>query len=173
MKRDVLLLNSSEEILKIINWKKAIKLLTSGKAKKPHNYKKSYPIRTIRGEYKLPAAIVLVKYVYMPYSEDSMSPTRKNIFKRDNHTCQYCGYQSNNLKKLTIDHVHPRSMGGGTQWTNLVTACSTCNTKKGNKLLKECNMNLKNKPKKPRRLTLQLVGLDEHGKKLWERWINI
>jgi hypothetical protein len=173
MNRNVLLLNSSEEILKVIGWKKAIKLLTSGKARKPYNYEKTYSIRTIDGEYILPAAIVLVNYVYMPYSENSMSPTRRNVFKRDNHTCQYCGYQSNNPKKLTIDHVHPRSKGGGTQWTNLVTACPSCNTKKGNKLLKECKMKLKNKPRKPRRLALQLVGLDEHGRKLWERWINL
>ena len=173
MKKDVLLLNSSEEILKVINWKKAVKLLISGKATKPYNYNKTYSIRTIRGEYKLPAAIVLVKYVYMPYPEDSMSPTRRNIFKRDNHTCQYCGHQSKNSKKLTIDHVHPKSKGGGTQWTNLVAACSTCNTKKGNRLLKECQMTLLNKPKKPRRLTLQLIGLDDHGHKLWERWVNI
>ena len=99
MKKDVLLLNSSEEVLKVITWKKAVKLLTLGKAKKPYNYNKSYSIRTIRGEYKLPAAIVLIKYVFMPYPEDSMSPTRKNIFKRDNYTCQYCGYHSNNIKK--------------------------------------------------------------------------
>ena len=173
MNRNILLLNSSEEILRVINWKKAVKLLVSGKAKKPYNYSESYCVRTVKGEYKIPAAIVLVNYVYMPYSENSMSPTRRNIFKRDNHTCQYCGFSSKNPKNLTIDHVHPRSKGGGTQWTNLVTACPTCNIKKGNKLLKECNMQLKNKPKKPKRLSLQLVGLDEHGKKLWERWVNL
>ena len=173
MKKDVLLLNSSEEVLKIINWKKAVKLLTLGKAKKPYNYKKTYSIRTIRGEYKLPAAIVLVKYVFMPYPEDSMSCTRRNVFRRDEYTCQYCGYQSNNPKKLTIDHVHPRSRGGGTQWTNLVTACPSCNIKKGNKLLKECKMKLKTKPRKPKRLALQLVGIDVYGKKLWERWMSI
>jgi len=173
MKRDVLLLNSSEEILKVIDWKKAVKLLVSGKAKKPYNYKKSYSIRTIRGEYKLPAAIVLVRYVYIPHPEDSMSPTRRNIFKRDNYICQYCGYQSKNTKKLTIDHVHPRSRGGGTQWTNLVTACPSCNIKKGNKILKECSMKLINKPRKPRKIALQMIGLDDHGHKLWERWINL
>jgi 5-methylcytosine-specific restriction endonuclease McrA len=173
MNRNVLLLNSSEEIIKVINWKKAIKLLVSGKAKKPYNYSKSYSIRTVRGEYKIPAAIVLVKYVYMPYSEDSISPSRQNVFKRDDNTCQYCRYRSKNPKKLTIDHVHPRSRGGGTQWTNLVTACPKCNVKKGNRLLKECQMSLINKPKKPRRLALQMIGLDTQGKKLWERWIQL
>ena len=149
MNKNVLLLNSSEEILQVIGWKKAIKLLENGKAKKPYNYNKSYSIRTIDGEYLLPAAIVLVRYVYLPYSEDMTTPTRTNIFKRDKYTCQYCGYHSKNPKKLTIDHIHPKCKGGGTQWTNLTTACSSCNIKKGNKTLKECNMSLRNKPTKP------------------------
>lgn len=171
MKRDVLLLNSSEEVLQVINWRKAVKLLESGKARRPFDYNKTYTIRTVSGKYKLPAAIVLLRYVYLPY-EDS-APTRRNVFKRDDWTCQYCGYRSKDAKKLTIDHVHPRCKGGGTQWTNLVTACPTCNGKKSNKLLKECGMKLANKPKIPKRLALQMVGLDENGIKLWERWIHI
>tara|TARA_R110002020_G_C15840921_1_gene735155 strand:+ start:19 stop:537 length:519 start_codon:yes stop_codon:yes gene_type:complete len=171
MNRNVLLLNSSEEIIKVIDWKKAIKLLESGKAKKPYAYNKTYSVRTIHGEYKLPAAIVLVRFVYLPY-DDSM-PSRRNVFKRDNWTCQYCGFISKNPKSLTIDHVYPKCMGGGTQWTNLVTACPKCNSKKGNKLLKECGMKLKNKPTKPKRLALQLVGLDESGKELWSRWVDL
>ena len=171
MKRNVLLLNSSEEVLQVINWRKAVKLLESGKARKPFDYNKTYTIRTVTGKYKLPAAIVLLRYVYLPY--DDSSPTRRNVFKRDKWTCQYCGYHSKDTKKLTIDHVHPQCKGGGTQWTNLVTACPTCNGKKANKLLKECGMKLANKPKIPKRLALQMVGLDENGIKLWERWIHI
>ena len=144
MNRNVLLLNSSEEIIKVIDWKKAIKLLESGKAKKPYAYNKTYSM-----------------------------PSRRNVFKRDNWTCQYCGFISKNPKSLTIDHVYPKCMGGGTQWTNLVTACPKCNSKKGNKLLKECGMKLKNKPTKPKRLALQLVGLDESGKELWSRWVDL
>ena len=171
MKRDVLLLNSSEEVLQVINWRKAVKLLESGKARRPFDYNKTYTIRTVTGKYELPAAIVLVRYVYLPY--DDTSPTRRNIFKRDDWTCQYCGYHSKDPKKLTIDHVHPRCKGGGTQWTNCVTACPTCNGKKANKLLKEWGMELLKKPKKPKRLALQMIGLDNNGVKLWERWIHI
>jgi 5-methylcytosine-specific restriction endonuclease McrA len=173
MSRNVLLLNSSEEVLRVIGWKRAVKLLQSGKAKKPFNYNKSYSIRTTSGEYNLPAAIVLVRYVYLPYSDDVVSPTRTNIFKRDKYTCQYCGYSSKNPKNLTIDHVHPRCRGGGTQWTNLTTACPDCNIKKGNKLLKDSGMKLSKKPFKPKKLALQMVGVDYDGKMLWERWIHI
>ena len=83
MKRDVLLLNSSEEVLQVINWRKAVKLLESGKARRPFDYNKTYTIRTVTGKYELPAAIVLVRYVYVPHLEDSSTPTRNNIFKRD------------------------------------------------------------------------------------------
>lgn len=172
MQRDVLLLNSSEEVIKIIDWKKAIQLLFSGKAIKPINYDKNYKVRTVGGEYELPAAIVLVHYVQLPYGV-SPRPTRRNIFKRDNWTCQYCGKKTKNLNNLTIDHVHPRSKGGDSSWTNLTTACRECNTKKGNKTLKECKMCPTNKPKKPKYYALHLTGLDENGRKMWERWIEI
>jgi len=54
-----------------------------------------------------------------------------------------------------------------------VTACPKCNGKKSNKLLKECGMRLKNKPTKPKRIALQMVGLDESGKELWSRWVDL
>ena len=171
MVKEVLLLNASEEILNIISWKKAVKLLESGRAKKPYNYSKTYSIKTSKGNYKLPAALVLVNYVVIPHN--NFSPTRRNIFKRDNWTCQYCGFSSKNPKNLTIDHVHPQSKGGGTQWSNLVTACPKCNSRKGNKLLKECGLKLKRKPKKPNFYAMKLIGLDEHGKQIWSRWINL
>ena len=171
MSREVLLLNSSEEVLQVIDWKKAIKLLSKGKAKKPFNYNNTYSVKTTNGEYEVPTAIILVRYVYLPF--ENTTPTRRNIFKRDNWTCQYCGVRRKNSKLLTIDHVYPRSKGGGTQWTNLVTACPTCNGKKSNKLLRECGMKLINKPTKPKKLALQLVGLDSSGKELWNRWVDL
>lgn len=172
MQRDVLLLNSSEEVIKIIDWKKAIQLLFSGKAIKPINYNKNYKVRTVEGEYELPAAIVLIRYVRLPYGV-SPRPTRRNIFKRDNWTCQYCGKKTKNPKSLTIDHVYPKSKGGDSSWTNLTTACQSCNTKKGDKTLKECKMSPLSKPKKPRYYALQITGIDRHGKELWSRWIQI
>jgi len=65
------------------------------------------------------------------------------IYERDDHTCQYCGA----TKHLTIDHVIPRSRGGQDTWENMVVACSTCNTKKGNTLLEQTGMKLRRVPK--------------------------
>ena len=67
------------------------------------------------------------------------------IYKRDRNTCQYCG----STTRLTIDHVLPRSRGGEDSWENLVVACSSCNTKKGNKLLEHTNMRLVRQPRAP------------------------
>jgi hypothetical protein len=173
MNRNVLLLNSSEEVLRIINWKHAVKLLEGGKAKKPFGYNKNYDIKTSSGVYKLPAAIVLVRYVQIPWRDTQISPTRKNIFRRDDWTCQYCEYKSKDPKKLTVDHVHPKCLGGGYQWTNLVTACPACNVKKANNPLKKSGMKLLSKPKRPTVYGLELVGIYENGKELWKRWLDI
>jgi len=167
--REVLLLNACEQVLKIIPWTKAVKLLMSGKATHPINYNKFYEIRTTGGVYNLPAAIVLLRFYELPCAV--VNPTRANIFKRDNYTCQYCGLQSK--KMMTIDHVHPRSKGGDSSWTNLTTACRECNSKKGNKTLKECNMSLMQKPKKPTYYAFCVKGLDSKGRLLWEKWINV
>ena len=70
---------------------------------------------------------------------------RREVFRRDNHTCQYCG----STKHLTLDHVIPRSKGGTHTWDNVVTACEKCNSCKGDRLLHETPMVLKTKPKAP------------------------
>lgn len=70
---------------------------------------------------------------------------RREVFRRDHYTCQYCGL----TKHLTIDHVIPRSKGGRHTWDNVVTACAKCNSIKGDRLLTELGMVLKNTPKAP------------------------
>jgi 5-methylcytosine-specific restriction endonuclease McrA len=70
---------------------------------------------------------------------------RREVFRRDNHTCQYCG----STKHLTLDHVIPRSKNGPHSWDNVVTACEKCNSKKGDRLLHEIGMVLQSKPKAP------------------------
>ena len=170
--KKVLLLNTTEEVLNIISWKRAVKLVNSGKAVAPYNYKKKYKITTTKGNYHLPTAIILVKYVFLPNLTRNIQPTRMNVFKRDKWTCQYCGVVCKDSKSMTIDHIHPKSKGGGTQWTNVVTCCKPCNISKGNSILKDIpNMKLINKPKKPRVNLAEISIIDELGKKLWGRWL--
>ena len=169
MERQVLLLNASEEILNVIDWKKAVCLLEAGKATKPVSYNENYILQTSKGNYKLPKAIMLMRYIRIPYRKSM--PTRKNVFKRDNFTCQYCGLKSKNPKSLTIDHVMPRSRGGDSSWTNLVTACAKCNTKKGNKKPNECGMPLSKKPKRPLLIELHINNVTNCLAEHWKRWI--
>lgn len=170
MERQVLLLNASEEVLNVIDWKKAICLLLSGKAIKPMYYDDSYRINTTTGKFHLPKAIMLMTYVRVPYHHSL--PSRRNIFSRDRWTCQYCGYRSKKPANLTLDHVTPRSRGGDSGWTNLVTACSSCNTRKANRKPHECNMPLKNKPRKPLWLEIHLNNIPVQLSDAWSRWIS-
>lgn len=170
--REVLLLNSCEQILKVIPWKRAVNLLMSGKATKPVGFDSYHEIRLPNdGIFMLPTAIVLVRFYQLPCA--IINPTRSNVLKRDNYTCQYCGLHTKNRNHLTLDHVYPRSKGGDSTWTNLTTACRECNMKKGSMTLKECSMRILSKPKKPKYYALHLQGLDESGKKIWERWVRI
>ena len=90
----------------------------------------------------LPSVIALKSFI-----KPSENPnfTRFNVFLRDKFTCQYCG----DGKDLTFDHLLPKSKGGITDWENVVTACSTCNVKKGGKLYELSGMKLFNKPYRP------------------------
>ncbi len=71
--------------------------------------------------------------------------SRREVLRRDHQTCQYCG----STKKLTLDHVMPRAKGGPHTWENVVTACETCNHRKGNRTPQEARMTLRSKPKAP------------------------
>lgn len=120
----VLVLNASYEPLNITSWRRATVLLIKGKAERlEHNGKYIY------AGFPLPTVIRLRHYVRVPYKDIPL--TRRNLLQRDNHTCQYCGYSSG--EGLTLDHIIPRSRGGGETWENMVTACVRCNVKKGNR----------------------------------------
>ena len=168
--RQVLLLNSSEEVLRIVDWQKAVVLLMNGKASAPFVKTKQYEIKCIDGVYNLPKVLMLSHYVNIPYKENL--PSRRNIFTRDKWTCQYCNKGSKDRTKLTIDHVMPRSRGGDSSWTNLVAACERCNSIKGNKTPKECGMKLKNKPKKPTAFEMHISRLSGNILDEWNHWLT-
>lgn len=101
-------------------------------------------IKTPSGFVPAPEIIVLTQYAKMPPMKVGFNSA--NLFKRDEHTCQFCSDQP---KRLTIDHILPRSRGGATNWENCVTACSPCNSRKADRLLAEAGMRLRRKPSKP------------------------
>jgi len=98
-------------------------------------------------EVRLPEVIALRQYDGYPVR--GVAFTRRNVYRRDGFTCQYCRRRPG-LEELTIDHVIPRSRGGGSTWENCVTACRSCNTRKANRLAHEIDLYLARKPVAPR-----------------------
>lgn len=100
--------------------------------------------------YRLPAVMQTKRYFSIPTQYVNFS--RKNLFIRDNFTCQYCGYKFH-ANQLTYDHVIPKSkwthIGPPTSWTNILTACQGCNRKKGNRTPQQANMKMLSIPETP------------------------
>jgi hypothetical protein len=95
---------------------------------------------------RAPEVIVLTDYDRLPSAAVSFS--RRNLFKRDHWTCQYCGVQPGG-DELTIDHVVPRSQGGTSTWENCVLACVTCNMRKADRTPREAGLKLRHAPFRP------------------------
>jgi 5-methylcytosine-specific restriction endonuclease McrA len=108
-------------------------------------------VRSARLHLPHPAVIRLVRFVHVP-RKFRRQVTNTFLFARDHYTCQFCGRAERQLgfrESLTRDHIVPLSRGGTNDWTNVVTACSTCNTRKGNRLPDECGFHLLCVPSEP------------------------
>ncbi len=139
----VLLLNQSYEPLTLCTTKKALILIILQKAELVNSNSK-LAVRTVNKSFPWPSVIRLKAYIKVPYVNINL--TRKNILRRDNHKCGYCGRGD---LTFTIDHIIPKTKGGKDTWENLVTACLPCNNKKGSKTPEEAGMQLRIKPHKP------------------------
>ena len=148
-----LLLNMDYTPMSIIHWQKA--LIWS--IKYEHNPK--YGIEIVdfyKNDFiqgvgkKIPIPSIAKTKRFFRKQNTTVIFSRKNIYIRDNYTCQYCGIKFED-KNLTYDHVIPKSVWkdnnrSPTNWTNITTACVKCNRKKGNKTPKQANMPIKNLP---------------------------
>jgi 5-methylcytosine-specific restriction endonuclease McrA len=163
----VLLLNITYEPLKVINWKKAIIMLTLGKVEVIEEYTRN--IHSVSFSLKLPAVVRLLRFVKRPMIPVKFS--RQNIYIRDDHKCQYCGKRLT-TDELTWDHVLPRARGGKTEWENVVTCCIKCNRKKGGRTPSEASMALIKKPSIPVWLPLLKISLHfKHTPQSWRDYI--
>lgn len=93
-----------------------------------------------------PEIVVLTSFDRLP--RVTVAYSKRNVFKRDRFTCQYCGCQPGK-DDLTIDHVVPRSRGGETNWHNCVLACLGCNKMKADKTPAQAGIRLSREPKRP------------------------
>jgi 5-methylcytosine-specific restriction endonuclease McrA len=122
-------------------------------------------LRSVNQSFPFPSVIKIKYYVTLPYKGVVLS--RHNIFKRDGGRCQYCGTN----KDLTIDHVIPKSKGGKSTWTNLVTACKKCNARKSDHSLEKVGMTLRNQPIKPSYITFLKMNT-MRKREDWEPYLN-
>ena len=97
-------------------------------------------IQAVRFRLRVPEVITLTGYDRLPAAAVTFS--RRNIFKRDHYTCQYCGAQPG-IEELTLDHVVPRAQGGQSRWDNCVLACMACNKRKADRTPEQAKMRLK------------------------------
>ena len=109
-------------------------------------YRKDCFVHSATEKFPVPSVIAIGRYVKK--ARVSLKVTRKNLFIRDNYTCQYCDKRFTK-PNLTIDHVTPKSAGGPKTWENIVAACKKCNQKKANKLPREAGMFPTNAPRQP------------------------
>jgi 5-methylcytosine-specific restriction endonuclease McrA len=103
-------------------------------------------IRTVSSRLRVPEVLTLTRHDRP--RQNPVTFSRRNLFKRDHSTCQYCGCQPGS-EELTIDHVHPRSLGGATTWENCVLACVSCNARKSNRTVERAGMKLRKLPVRP------------------------
>jgi len=137
-------LAQSYEPIKVISWQRAFTLQTLGKIEVVEEY--DADVRSQKQVFKVPSVVRLLRAFRRHKKPVKFS--RVNIYARDKHRCQYCGTKAK-LADLTYDHVVPRSAGGKTTWTNIVTACYSCNFAKRNRTPKQAKMALLSKPVQP------------------------
>ena len=134
-------LDMSFRPIEVIDAVEALVLCLVGKAQAVETH--MLEINSVNNSFKLPSVIALKRIVKFHFK--TMACKRHNIIWRDQNQCQYCG----KTRELTLDHLIPRSKGGKFVWTNLVTACLSCNAKKGDKLISETDLVLNKTPIKP------------------------
>ncbi len=150
----VLVLNYDYQPIHITSWRRAFVLVYLKKAELVET-RADRKLVTPSSEYPWPSIIRLLRHVPAPYRNVPL--TKENIFRRDGYRCMYCGSSRN----LTIDHVIPRSQGGGDTWENLVTACEPCNRRKGSRTPQQAGMQFLQPPRRPHYLLFWLRGAGE------------
>jgi len=161
----VLILNASFEPLHVCSVKRAIQLLMTEVAVRVEDA--DAVLRTPSRAVPVPSVVRLARYIRRPHRQ-KVAFNRRNLFRRDDHRCQYCGRRGSDL---TLDHVQPRSRGGPTSWENVVACCRPCNARKRDRTPQEAGMALARPPKAPRFVFSSAYGLIQDVDPIWRRYL--
>ena len=164
----VLVLNQNYEPLNVCNARRAFVLVDRGKAEVLEHGLGH--LRTATHAFALPSVIRLIYLIKRPRPQMRLS--RREVFNRDRYTCQYCGRRGQ--RDLTLDHVVPRHRGGRHTWDNLVTACKTCNHRKGGRTVPESRMKLLRQPVRPPATPAYLYApYVRAGERAWSKFLGL
>jgi 5-methylcytosine-specific restriction endonuclease McrA len=162
----VLLLNSTYEPLTALPVRRAVIMLMCGKADVVHDDPSGPVIHSATRTIVVPSVIRLRSFVRVPYRA-RVPMTRAALMHRDRFRCAYCG-----AKADTVDHVIPRSRGGGHTWENCVASCSPCNHRKADRLLTELGWTLRSTPTPPKGQHWRLLSTVKELDPAWERYLG-
>jgi 5-methylcytosine-specific restriction endonuclease McrA len=164
-----LVLNRSWVAIDTTTVRKALVWMYRGLARAvtPENYQ-THDFASISLRIRVPEIIILALYNEVPRKEVVFS--RRNLYKRDRFTCQYCGTQPGS-EELTIDHILPRAAGGKSNWENCVLACVDCNRRKANRTPVQAHMQLKRAPARPPWTPFLSLKLGVR-RQSWERFVS-
>ena len=189
MSGDVLVLNRNFYAVHITPWQRALSLVYLDHARVVDQEYRTYSfedwrelsqmianhpagyVSTPSFRIAVPEVITLRAYDKLPIGDVKF--TRRNIYEHYSYKCCYCGKKFS-THELNLEHVLPRSRGGKTDWSNIVTACMPCNLRKADKLPEEAHMKLLIKPSKPKwRGSASLVFRAPFKiKASWQRFID-
>lgn len=160
-----LVLDQSYFPLKVVPWQRAIELLTLGKVEVIHEHDQE--VRSAYLVIKIPSVVRLVRAFRRRVK--SVKFSRINVYARDDFKCQYCSRPCS-TSELTYDHVIPRSQNGKTTWTNIVSCCVPCNSKKSGRTPQQAKMKLRKVPVQPKALPAVMIQISK--KNVPEAWTD-
>lgn len=161
----VLVLNANFEPINVCSSRRAIGLILSGKADLVLNGRGE--IHTVSRTFPAPSIIRLERMIHRPRPHVRL--TKREVLRRDNYTCQYCGQHR---PYLTVDHIIPRRLGGDHSWMNLVAACPSCNHRKGGRTLDQAQMHLLRQPSEPPVSAMYIFGRHLNENEEWVPFVE-
>ena len=151
--QSALVLNATYEPLSVVSVRRAVCLVLAEKAEILHD--DGTELHSARCRVARPLVIRLRYVVKVPFHRRA-ALSRRAVFARDEHRCQYCGGHAD-----SIDHVMPRSRGGEHVWENVAAACRVCNLRKRDRTPDEAGMRLARRPATPRELAWVVVAVGQ------------